>query len=209
MASEKPEYGKDFTGVGGLGPVAFLGHTRSRIMKNLADNVDSKAFIMKHVGMNQFNPSQELLEDSRSDCRRSTSNSQICDNVYFLLYGYEDDHYNKTIVDAALHHFPAGASVRQILHHAYSVRSGRFEKYDQDWNSKGEYDLSKINMPVTVFYTPYDGMAYRDDVYMLMDQLPKVKHQKMYLELESNADFIFARNVRETVYEYLMRFLDE
>lgn len=48
---------------------------------------------MKHVGMSTLNPSEELIKDVSDKCK-SEINKELCDNFYFLYYGYQSQQLN-------------------------------------------------------------------------------------------------------------------
>lgn len=64
--------------------------------------------------------------------------------------------------------FPAGASVKQLIHYAQEIKSGKFRKYDygviQNLIKYGQltppdYDLSNVAVPVAVLYGANDNLA--------------------------------------------------
>lgn len=67
-----------------------------------------------------------------------------------------------------LSHSPAGASTKTIIHYGQEITSGRFQYYD--YGTKGnmnmynrttppDYDLSKVNVPVGIFWSENDWLA--------------------------------------------------
>lgn len=67
-----------------------------------------------------------------------------------------------------------------------------------------EYDLSKIHVPVTLMYAPNDLMAHREDIGILVQKLPNVKEDMMFMELENNVDLLYAKNVADIVYDRIV-----
>lgn len=50
---------------------------------------------MKNLGANRFVPSAELLNNGgKQECVRRGKNENLCENVYFLFFGYDDQYFN-------------------------------------------------------------------------------------------------------------------
>ena len=58
---------------------------------------------------------------------------QVCENVLFLMAGYNPHETNTTDLPFILGHTPAGTSTRTMLHYAQSVNRGSWAGYD--WGS--------------------------------------------------------------------------
>ena len=48
----------------------------------------------------------------------------VCEDVIFLLMGFDKAQFNETLLDTIVHHSPAGTSARAIVHYAQEVNSG-------------------------------------------------------------------------------------
>ena len=48
----------------------------------------------------------------------------LCENVVFLLMGFDKAQFNETLMDTIVHDSPAGASARTIVHYGQEVNSG-------------------------------------------------------------------------------------
>ena len=48
----------------------------------------------------------------------------VCEDVIFLLAGFDKAQMNETLLDTIVHHSPAGTSARAIVHYAQEVNSG-------------------------------------------------------------------------------------
>lgn len=110
-------------------------------------------------------------------------------------------------------HTPAGASIRQFMHYAQLIRSGRFQKFDHEsiaMNMKSygtpkppAYNISNIRAPVYLYYSPLDATATQENVLALRKQLPNVKG--LYeVQNYTHVDFIYSVNVKKALYNKLV-----
>lgn len=62
-----------------------------------------------------------------------------------------------------------------------------------------EYDLSKVTIPVALFYTPHDSLSSIWDVDTLAKELPNVYWQMNMENLDNNLDLLFSENMNQVV----------
>ena len=55
---------------------------------------------------------------------------EICENMMFLVAGYNSAEMNSTTVPYILGHVPAGSSSLNMIHYSQSVTSGLWAGYD-------------------------------------------------------------------------------
>ena len=60
---------------------------------------------------------------------------EICENVMFLVAGYNSAEMNSTTVPYILGHVPAGSSSLNMIHYSQSVTTGQWAGYD--WGDPG------------------------------------------------------------------------
>ncbi|CAH0560010.1 unnamed protein product [Brassicogethes aeneus] len=209
--SEKPEYNQKIERLVSLGPMAYMVNSEQEII-NLALR-NNKAWYHKNLGISTFTPSEEIINEVRTKCINEKYEQRVCENVYFLYNGFNSVDYNTTTIERVLSKVPSTGSVRDLLHFVQLKKSGRFERYDENFVSKQqgasgvqEYDLSKITVPVGVIYTPRDKFAHADDVKFLISKLPKVFAQRLFDDMYNNMDLIFNKNA-EKVNEVVMHFI--
>ena len=50
----------------------------------------------------------------------------ICENVVFILCGFDEPQTNHTLFETIVHHTPAGASTNTLLHYAQEINSSKY-----------------------------------------------------------------------------------
>ena len=77
------------------------------------------------------------MEDARrvvvtSNCNiyRADLGLEICENMMFLVAGYNPAEMNSTTVPYILGHVPAGSSSLNMIHYSQSVSTGLWAGYD-------------------------------------------------------------------------------
>ena len=50
----------------------------------------------------------------------------LCENIVFLLCGFDSGQANLTLIDTIVHHTPAGSSSKTLVHYAQEMGSGNF-----------------------------------------------------------------------------------
>ncbi|XP_072762549.1 uncharacterized protein [Anoplolepis gracilipes] len=142
---------------------------------------------------------------------------EICINVLFVMFGYDHEQLNYTLLPVIFSHFPAGSSFNTILHYTQVFQSGKFRQYDYGrrknlliYNSvePPDYDLANVMVPIALFFGPGDWLDDNVNVKRLYHTLPNV--MDMYEVPWSNfshADFIWAKDAPRLVYERIFQLL--
>ena len=53
----------------------------------------------------------------------------ICENVVFILCGFDEAQTNNTLFETIIHHTPAGASTNTLLHYAQEINSSKYHSF--------------------------------------------------------------------------------
>lgn len=152
---------------------------------------------MRNLGVISLNPSSSFISEMQTACEKFYQKKQsICNNIYFLINGYNSEVANQTTINVALQRLPYGASVWQVLHLAQIKRTGVLASYKSLINSSHRYELSKVTVPMAVMYTPHDQWSHPNDVKALILELPNVYHQEIMQAYTNNLDFIYGNNLQ-------------
>ncbi|KAK6637678.1 hypothetical protein RUM44_008100 [Polyplax serrata] len=219
FASLYPEYHEKIETMQALSPVVYMKNLKSPIIKFLAPFHQMTEAFMNLVGFNEFQPQSDFLNFlGRAMCKDQFPGLQeMCANVIFLLCGYDRPQLNVTVLPAILGHVPAGASTKQLIHYAQSIVTGKFRQYDfglfknlQVYGSISppDYDLTKINVPIALYYGQNDWLAAIEDIRTLQEQLPNVieVYQVPYTKF-NHLDFTFAIDGKFLLYDRVLQVL--
>ncbi|KAG8230454.1 hypothetical protein J437_LFUL009942 [Ladona fulva] len=218
MASRRPEYNGKIKAMFSLAPVAFMGRLKSPI-RLLAPFTTAIKWLTKMIGMNEFLPSTNFMSFVGDElCREQVVTQGICNNILFLLCGYDSNQLNETTVPVIIGHVPAGTSTRAALHFAQEINSRHFRRYDygiignlRNYGSLSppDYDLNLITAPVYLHYSDNDWMANEQDVLDLYKGLGNVKAMLPVPHLQFNhLDFLWATDVKELLYDKILSLMN-
>lgn len=114
-----------------------------------------------------------------------------------------------------LSHTPSGASIKQLEHFGQLMKSGHFRKFDRgylrnqlEYNrmTPPDYDLSKVKVPVALYYSMNDMLVSTTGVDRLARELPQVIDKYLVpMEKFNHLDFLWAIDVKTLVYNRLVR----
>ena len=81
----------------------------------------------KLFGAGEFLPSSAFMDWLADLFCDEDSIPAICGDVIFLLCGFDSEKLNMTLLDTIVHHTPAGASSKTLVH--YGQEMGRSKSY--------------------------------------------------------------------------------
>ncbi|KAJ8675732.1 hypothetical protein QAD02_011518 [Eretmocerus hayati] len=219
MAIERPDIASKIKAMFALAPVAFVDHIKSPV-RLLTPFLNELEFIARYIGEGEFLPQNGLLKFlARYGCDVYVTEEKICANALFAICGFDASQFDYKLLPRILSHTPAGASTKTIIHYGQEVKSGKFQYYDYGrkgnilmYNSSTppEYDLSKVQVPVGLFWAENDWLAGSKDVTKLYDALPnKIFMYKVNYPKFNHLDFLMAVDVTKLVYKKLLEAMQE
>ncbi|POM65270.1 Triacylglycerol Lipase [Phytophthora palmivora] len=109
-----------------LAPVAWLGNTKAKALKFMAEVYLDKLFEL--FGQVEFLSQHKVLQEviAASTC---TLNPQLCETALALVSGVSEN-WNASRVGVYLSEMPAGTSVKNMAHYAQIIRKNTFSAYD-------------------------------------------------------------------------------
>merc|ERR1712080_203787 len=112
-----------------LAPVAYVDHMKSP-MRIIAPFSDLIEWVLVHMGMGEFLPSNYLMDLLVAAVCENNYLDVVCENIVFLLCGYDEKQMNKTMVPTVATHIPAGTSSFTVLQYGQGVKHKRFGALD-------------------------------------------------------------------------------
>lgn len=218
MASERPEYNEKISLMVALSPVAFMSHVRSPIIRLLASEGPLLYTISNGIGINEFLPDNKLVKTLKSLlCSVGVMSEILCNNLLFLIVGFDLEQLNVTNLPVLFGHVPSGSSAKQLAHYGQLIISDEFRKYD--YGTPGNlrrygktfpprYNLRRISTPVSLFYSDADWLAHPADVRRLLHELGNVVDvYKIPYKYFNHLDFLFSKDCKILIYERLRKVL--
>jgi len=187
-------------------PIAFVDHMNSPI-KLIAPFSDLISWVVEHMGSGEFLPSNWLM-DLIADfvCGPNNPLEIICENVIFLLTGYDQQQMNKTMLPTIASHCPGGTSVYTVLQYAQEIKHKRFGGLDWGDDEKNifhhgtaeppTYDLQNVNTKVALFWGNNDWLCDERDLMKIIEQVPNiVVNNQVPWDGWNHLDFLYAIDI--------------
>uniref|UniRef100_A0AC35TK84 Lipase n=1 Tax=Rhabditophanes sp. KR3021 TaxID=114890 RepID=A0AC35TK84_9BILA len=204
-----------------LAPVARVGHIKGLIHTIGTVLLPHISLIEKIFGSLEFLPSAWYIKLSSRIFCPSTFTNPLCTQILFLIGGPESNQMNFTRLPVYLSHSPAGTSTANIIHWGQMVASGKCQKYDYGSSEKNvlhygqelppEYDLTKIETDVYLYWSETDWLADSIDVHEgILSKIPP-KYIKLSSKLTdfNHFDFIYGLRAKKEIYEPIINIINQ
>ncbi|XP_033740814.1 lysosomal acid lipase/cholesteryl ester hydrolase-like [Pecten maximus] len=198
-------------------PVTTLGNIISPI-RLLAPFAEPIQTLYEMFGKAEFLPSTEVVKWlGRTACSKPGLDF-ICENVLFVLGGYDFKQLNETRIPVYVANHPAGTSVQNVVHYAQSVLHKNFLMYDfgsseanldhYNQTTPPAWNASLVKTPTVVYSGAKDWLADPTDVTALLPEITNLVASKVMDEWE-HLDFIWAMDAPQQVYNDVIRRIHE
>ncbi|XP_023946662.1 lipase 1-like [Bicyclus anynana] len=218
LGSEREEYNSKINVMIALAPVAYLHHSPPPVsfFMQISPTINSLAKLLDiHELLGDNTPEGRLVH---SFCPASKVGHKIClYGIVFPMMGFDAAELELDFFATASVHFPAGSSMKCILHYLQVGHRKIFAKYDYGtklnrkiYNSTNPpaYRLERVTMPIALMAGRNDRFSSLHDVAVLRRQLPNVVY---YLEnprtLMNHADYMLGKNLHVYLTPYVLRVL--
>lgn len=203
----------------GYGPHTRVPHMTSPLFKVMAYFVKEGKWILEHLGIYNFLPSNWLTEFVASEvCDVEMATQSLCRNMMYLMAGYNNNEMNETALPYIVGHAPAGTSTLNMLHYAQSVNTGAWSGYDlgneaanmQRWNSSTppNYRYDVVTAPVALHWSLNDWLVVPQDAADLASKLPNVVLNHEVAEAAyTHLDFLWGIHNRKLLYGPTLEFM--
>eukprot|EP01024_Parvocaulis_polyphysoides_P008609 TRINITY_DN12569_c2_g1_i3.p1 TRINITY_DN12569_c2_g1~~TRINITY_DN12569_c2_g1_i3.p1 ORF type:complete len:483 (-),score=30.19 TRINITY_DN12569_c2_g1_i3:312-1760(-) len=206
-----------------LAPAVFASHIQSSPFRLLADLNMGQVF--KEFGVRDFLPSMELLQLLTSFVCDGVPLE--CSNALFMLVGYDPKEMNNNMLSTYLNYYPAGTSVKNIIHwgqmvlykgtdlrmYDYGQKCYKWLVFPQPCNQwkygqqfPPTYNLSSVKVPMEIFRGGKDILADPIDVGILLENLD-IEFVQFQLEISTynHLDFILGWDANTVIYPYVLQ----
>ncbi|KAJ8673199.1 hypothetical protein QAD02_004461 [Eretmocerus hayati] len=218
MAIERPDVASKVKAIFSLSPVVYVSNAKSFLFSSAkAFKLEKLRRILPLDYLFSHLPEQKSLIESF--CNPNLHLRMICLSAVSGLFGHNLNGFDFSLLPRILSHDPAGVSLKTIIHFHQLVHSNRFAHFDYgpkvNLDIYGsaippDYDISKIQVPVGIFWAENDPVADPRDIQRFYSQLPKpifnlkVDHNKF-----NHLDFLWANDAGDYVYSKLISAMKE
>jgi len=201
-----------------LAPIVHVGHIESPMKYLSTPTIQKDLELYWHLlfGRNEFLPSGEIVRWlGEYACSRVVIDKEICENIFFVLFGPEKKNLNETRVQVYVAHVPDGTSVKNMIHFAEGVQTNAFEEYDYGTPDKNRqhynqttppvYSLRGITVPTAIFSGGEDWLADPTDASYIFDNIdPKTLVYRKTIQDYNHMDFVWGLSANKLVYTDLL-----
>ncbi|XP_052265671.1 lipase member M-like isoform X2 [Dreissena polymorpha] len=197
-----------------LAPIAYLRHMISplRLLSPFAADI---AFMLKVIGYKDFFPSDGIMKQFAAYLAKNEAAAFAMQNIMFLMGGVDYENMNTSRIPVYIAHTPAGTSVKNVMHYAQSVMSGKFTMFDYgksknkrkyNQTTPPEYFPANIDVPVALYTGTNDWLSVPRDVKRLKNKLKHVIKHTVVPDWE-HLDFTWAMNTPKGCYNDVVKLI--
>ena len=100
----------------------------------------------------------------------------------------------------------SGASANQFLHYLQEYEFGYFGKYKRGWEAPNDFNLSQIDIPISIHYSAVDTLSSATDTKRLIPKLQKnIVHVQEINEKLDHVDFAWGINSASLIYSEIIK----
>ncbi|XP_004369971.1 lysosomal acid lipase/cholesteryl ester hydrolase isoform X1 [Trichechus manatus latirostris] len=211
--SRIPELAKRIKMFFALAPVVSLNFVTSPLAKlaHMPDLIYKDLF-----GAKDFLPENAIVKWLGTHVCSQVILRKLCENIMFVLCGFNEKNLNMSRVDVYITHSPAGTSVQNMIHWSQAVKSPNFQAFD--WGSTARnyfhynqtypptYNVKDMPVPTAVWNGGRDSLADVSDVSILLTQITNLVYHK-YLPEWEHLDFIWGLDAPWRMYNELVNLM--
>ncbi|XP_061709901.1 lipase 3-like [Cydia pomonella] len=212
MCSERSGYNDKVSLMIALAPVAFIYNAQSPILRGLVSVPGLVDKFSSREGREMY---------MRQSCGDTVGplHKLLCVNFLLFTAGFNLNAMNASVLPVVLGHASAGSSLKQSIHYAQQIVSGKFRRFDYGvtenirrygFQEPPNYELTNVRTPVALIYSDADWLSDVRDVEKLSYYLPnvfdtyKIEHQQI-----THLDYVLGKNVKDTIYKRIKIMLSQ
>ncbi|XP_034240362.1 lipase 1-like isoform X2 [Thrips palmi] len=224
LLAERPEYNDKVMGQVLMCPTVLFGHPTGAVAWGLGrlNDVSFQKLDYHDSLENDWVPG--LAHPVPETCYINSGSPKAilmphCLRIFDFIMGKIHRPVNDYLLYLILHHYPAGASIKQMVHYIQSSYSGNFSLFDYGKDRNQElygqdipplYNLTNIRTPTYFVYGSADATVNWKDVKILADRMNLGVVKKLHLVVDYNhIDYLIATDADKVIYPALLKYLDE
>lgn len=102
---------------------------------------------------------------------------------------------------------PSGASTMQIIQFGQLVNYGYFGKYMEGSEIPPDFDLSRIDVPISLHYSPIDKFTNPTDVNRLIARLNHTVAFVQSVDTHGHMDFVWGKLKNYSFFFFISKFM--
>jgi len=192
-----------------LGPVAAMKHVQGPV-KYAAPFTKDMGIVAKFFGVDEFLPNNILQKMWAKYVCPNPLTDLLCKNVLLMISGPNTHQINETRVPVIDSHSPAGTSVQNVVHFGQLMTSGNFQAFDYGSVKENQahygsdkpplYDLTKMEVPISIYYGGDDYLSTPDDVLDAASHFKNVIEKVLVPEFQ-HMDFVWGLKAAPQVFQ--------
>lgn len=212
--SRLPELARRIKLFVGLAPVATVSFTGSPLTKL---SLLPDPLIYDLFGRRDFLPQSYMIQWFAEHVCGKRRLSDVCENLFFILCGFDQNNLNVSRTPVYTTHCPAGTSVQNMMHWAQFVRGGKLTAFDfgaagnmkhYNQSSPPHYHVPDMKVPTALFSGGQDTLADPKDVALLLTQVSHlVFHQ--HVPHWEHLDFIWGLDAPQVMFPSILKLLTD
>ncbi|XP_028409163.1 gastric triacylglycerol lipase-like [Dendronephthya gigantea] len=210
--STNPELAKKIKLFVALAPIATIGNINVPFLRTLAEVVTVIDAVAPLIDAPFFPGDIWRTQFVEKGFCNGLTEEKLCYQVAKFVVGDDPTNVNYSRIPVFLNNFPSGTSLRNMVHFAQLLLSGKCQMFDygiiENYFHYGQakppqYNVSKITVPIAVFSGSHDTLSDPADVKLLLPRLKSLVYNK-YLEEFNHVDFVMGLNANVVLYPYVV-----
>jgi len=196
----------------GVAPASYLKHIDVPFLRELAKVPEP--VVHGIFGKKAFLPNSNLVKKIIPEyCK---DHPKICDNFVCVLAGCEFlENINGSRQEVIFSHFPAGTSVKNILHFAQAVNSDKFQMYDYgvtgnlkhyNQTTPPKYELSQLLTRTAIIYGSGDRLVNPTDTKRAISEMP-TPDVTLEIPKYGHGDFVWGLDATDKLYNFILSYI--
>ncbi|CAK9298209.1 unnamed protein product [Gordionus sp. m RMFG-2023] len=218
ILSQNPKMASKVRILFALAPVAYLKHITSpiRYLAPLTLSRDLITVMLEYLiiqGDKEFIPSNSIIKWLAKFVCPNKIVINMCANLLYLIGGTDTKNFNQSRIPVYYGHYPAGTSVRNMVHFGQAVLNDDFSMYSLGFlgNLKKygrivppSHDIRQMTTPTMIFWGQKDWLTNPKDVDKLISKISNLMGNHKF-ENSNHYDFVYGINAANDYYSIIVK----